>query len=97
MPALKINVILFGIGSVGSALINQIIESQQFYLEKKNIDLRFPIITNSTLAFFEKDGVKNSWEANFDELAFPFTIPDIIEFVKTKELENIIIVDATES
>lgn len=97
MPALKINVILFGIGSVGSALINQIIESQQFYLEKRNIDLRFPVITNSTLAFFEKEGVKNSWEANFDELAFPFTISDIVEFVKNKELENVIIVDATES
>jgi len=97
MPALKINVILFGIGNVGSALINQIIESQQFYQEKRDIDLRFPVITNSTLAFFEKDGIRNNWEANFDHLAFPFTMTDIVEFAKNKELENVIIVDATES
>ncbi|MGQ7945510.1 aspartate kinase [Flavobacterium sp. WC2509] len=97
MQALRINVILFGIGNVGSALINQVIESQQFFLENRNIDLRFPIITNSTLAFFEKEGVKNSWEANFTQLAFPFTIADIIEFAKNNELENVIVVDATNS
>ena len=97
MPALRINIILFGIGNVGSALINQIIESQEFYKEKRNIDLRFPVITNSTLAFFEKEGVKNNWEADFNQLAFPFTIADVVAFVKNKELENIIVVDATES
>ena len=88
MRALRVNIILFGIGNVGSALINQIIESQQFYKDKRNIDLRFPVITNSTLAFFEKEGIKNSWEANFNQLAFPFTIMDVIDFVKSKELET---------
>lgn len=97
MSALRINIILFGIGSVGSALINQIFESQQFFQEKKNIDLRFPIITNSTLAFFEKEGMKNAWESNFDQLAIPFTIDHIIEYSKRKELENVIVVDATGS
>lgn len=97
MPALRINIILFGIGSVGSALINQIIESQKFFQEKRNIDLRFPIITNSTLAFFEKEGVRNAWEADFNQLAIPFNIADIIKFTKNKDLENVIIVDATGS
>jgi homoserine dehydrogenase len=95
MSALRINVILFGIGNIGSALINQVLESQQFFEEKRNIDLRFPVITNSTLAFFEKEGIKNVWEANFDKLAIPFTVDDIIEFVKNQGLENIIVVDAT--
>lgn len=66
MQALRINIILFGIGNVGSALINQIIESQQFYKDKRNIDLRFPVITNSTLAFFEKEGVENRSLNGFD-------------------------------
>ncbi|HOD09638.1 MAG TPA: aspartate kinase, partial [Flavobacterium sp.] len=74
MSTLRINVILFGIGNVGSTLINQVIESQKFFLEKRNIDLRFPIITNSTLAFFEKEGVINQWEANFAQSAIPFRI-----------------------
>ena len=97
MSTLKINVILFGIGNVGRTLINQVIESQKFFLEKRNIDLRFPIITNSTLAFFEKDGVKNQWEANFAQSAIPFRIEDIIEYVQEQNLENLIAVDATAS
>lgn len=97
MSALRINIVLFGIGNVGSTLINQVIESQKFFLEKRNIDLRFPIITNSTLAFFEKDGAKNQWEANFAQSAIPFRIEDIIEYVKEQQLENLIAVDATAS
>lgn len=97
MSALRINIVLFGIGNVGSTLINQVIESQKFFLEKRNIDLRFPIITNSTLAFFEKDGLKNQWEANFAQSAIPFRIEDIIEYVQEQQLENLIAVDATAS
>ena len=97
MSALRINVALFGIGNVGSTLISQVIESQKFFLEKRNIDLRFPIITNSTLAFFEKEGLKNQWEANFAQSAIPFRIEDIIEYVQEQQLENLIAVDATAS
>ncbi|WP_306354009.1 aspartate kinase [Flavobacterium sp. '19STA2R22 D10 B1'] len=97
MSTHKVNIILFGIGNVGSTLINQVIESQDFFLEKKNIELRFPIITNSTLAFFEKEGIRNSWEANFAQSAIPFRIEDIIEYVKINQLENLVAVDATAS
>lgn len=97
MPQLKINIVLFGIGNVGSTLINQVIKSRQFFLEKHNIDLRFPVITNSTLAFFEKEGVKDEWEANFAQSAIPFKIEDIIEYAHRKQLENPIAVDATAS
>ena len=93
----RINIVLFGIGNVGSTLISQVIESQKFFLEKRNIDLRFPIITNSTLAFFEKDGLKNQWEANFAQSAIPFRVEDIIEYVQKQNLENLIAVDATAS
>ena len=97
MATLRVNVILFGIGNVGSTLLSQVIESQKFFLEKRNIDLRFPIITNSSLAFFEKDGIKNKWEADFSQSAIPFKIEDIIEYVQEQEYENLIAVDATAS
>ncbi|WP_300979334.1 aspartate kinase [Flavobacterium sp.] len=95
MSALKINIILFGIGKVGSALIQQIEESQLFFQEKYGVELRFPIITNSTLAFFEKKGHTNSWEANFNQLAIPFKIEDIVAYAKQQDFENLIAVDAT--
>jgi len=97
MSKLKINIILFGIGNIGSTLINQIIESQEFFLQSKNIDFHFPIITNSTVAFFEKEGVGYAWETNFVQLAVPFKVEDIIEFAKENEFENLIAVDATAS
>jgi aspartokinase/homoserine dehydrogenase 1 len=97
MSKLRINIVLFGIGNIGSALIKQALESQQFFKEKRNIDLRFPIITNSTIAFFEKEGVKNAWEANFAKLAIPYHIEDIIAFAKAQNFENLIAVDATAS
>jgi len=97
MSVSRINIVLFGIGNVGSTLISQVIESQNFFLEKRNIELRFPIITNSTLAFFEKDGLKNQWEANFAQSAIPYTIDDIIQYVQEQQLENLIAVDATAS
>lgn len=97
MSAIKINVILFGIGNVGSTLINQVLKSQKFFLEKRNIEVLFPVITTSTLAFFEKEGLKNQWEANFSHSAIPFKIEDIIEYVKEQQLENLIAVDATAS
>ncbi|WP_317168904.1 homoserine dehydrogenase family protein [Flavobacterium undicola] len=97
MSAIRINVVLFGIGNIGSELLSQVIESQRFFLEKRNIDLRFPIITNSTLAFFEEEGVKNKWEADFTKLAFPYKFQDILDYVQEKKLENLIAVDATAS
>jgi aspartokinase/homoserine dehydrogenase 1 len=97
MSTLKINVILFGIGNVGITLVNQVIESQKFFLEKRDIELIFPIITNSTLAFFEKEGLKNEWEANFTKLAIPFKVEDIIAYAQEHQLENLIAIDATAS
>lgn len=97
MSQLKINIVLFGIGNIGSTLINQIIESQDFFLKSNNVDFHFPIITNSTVAFFEKDGVGYAWETNFRQLAVPFKVEDIVAFAKENEFENLIAVDATAS
>ncbi|MEB3411310.1 aspartate kinase [Flavobacterium psychrophilum] len=77
--------------------MNQVLESQKFFLEKKNIELRFPVIANSSLAFFEKEGITNQWEAHFLQTAIPYKIEDIFEYIQSKNLENLIAVDATAS
>lgn len=97
MSVKKINIVLFGIENVGSDLINQILSNQKTFLENKNFEVRLPIITNATVAFFEKPTVKNSWEANFIQFAVPFKIEDIIRFVQENELENLIAVDTTQT
>lgn len=97
MPDLRINIVLFGIGSLGNTLINQIIEKKQFLIEKRNIDIRFPVITNSTLALFQSDGIKNNWESEFASKSKVYRYEDIIDFVKSNHLENLIAVDVTDS
>ena len=94
---MRINIILFGIETIGSSLINQILSNQNSFLSDKNIEVRLPIITNSTIAFFEKPTVKNAWEANFIQFAIPFKVEDIISFVQENALENLIAVDTTET
>jgi homoserine dehydrogenase len=95
MSVHRINIVLFGIGNVGSALIQQVIESKLLFLKKYNIELRFPIITSSSLAFFEKEDSINNWESNFTQLSIPFKIQDILEYAKKQGLKNLIAVDAT--
>lgn len=97
MSALKINIVLFGKGNVGKEFINQVIKSHKSFFGKKNIDVRFPIIANSKLAYFEKEGVDEFWESNFALAAMPYKLDDIIGFVESHNLENLIAIDATDS
>lgn len=95
--AVKINIVLFGIGNVGSALINKAIKNKKILVEEKGVDLRFPVITNSTVAFFEQEGKPHAWEANFIEFAIPFKFDDVLEYVFNVGLENVVAIDATAS
>jgi hypothetical protein len=92
----KINIILFGIGNAGSALINKITTERDTLLQNK-LDIRLPVITNSSVAFFEKDADGYAWEANFIQFAIPFKIDDVVEYVIEHGLQNLIAVDATPS
>ena len=94
---MKINIILFGLETVGSSLVNQILSNQKSFLTTKNLEIRLPVIANSTVAFFEKPTVKNSWEANFIQFGIPFKVEDIINFVQENKLENLIAIDTTET
>jgi homoserine dehydrogenase/aspartokinase/homoserine dehydrogenase 1 len=91
-----INVVLFGIGNTGSALINKVVKSSR-NAQPNTTQLRFPVITNSTVAFFEKEGADYAWEANFIQFAIPFKLDDVIEYVLDNDLQNLIAVDATPS
>ena len=93
----KINIVLFGIGKAGSALINKAVKNRKELLIENRIDLRFPVITNSTVAFFAKEGPNYSWEANFIQFATPFRMEDIVDYIHSHGLENLVAVDATAS
>lgn len=93
----KINIVLFGIGKAGSALINKAVKSRKELAIEEQIDIRFPVITNSTVAFFEKEGAKYSWEANFIQFSIPFKLENVVDYVYANNLENVVAVDTTGS
>lgn len=91
-----LNVVIFGIGNVGSTLIEQI-NAAQPKLNAQGLHLNIPVVTNSKLAFFKSSENKNIWECDFDTCSVPYNIQDIIDFVKSQNLDNLIAVDATAS
>ena len=91
-----LNIVLFGVGNVGSTLIKQILADKQHFHEA-GLDLNIPVIVNSRLAFFEKQGIHSSWESDFASFGFPYELEDILNYVKQKHYENLVAVDATAS
>lgn len=93
----QINIVLFGVGNVGSTLINQILNLREQLEKTGNFELNLPVVVNSTTAFFEKKGARASWEKDFWDFGVPYKIQDIIDYVKQNEYENLIAIDATAS
>lgn len=93
----NINIVLFGVGKVGSVLINQILALQQQLEAGGDLKINIPVILNSTTAFFEKKGVRSSWEADFKDFGVPYQLGDIIDYINNNKYENLIAVDATAS
>lgn len=97
MSLFKVNVLIFGIGNIGSTLITQIQNAREFHLKHHQIQIKIPVIANSTLAFFKKEGITDEWEADFDQSSFPYHIHDIIDLVKNLNEDPVIVIDATAS
>jgi len=93
----KINIVLFGVGNVGSTLIQQILETRQSILKSLNVEINISVVVNSKIAFFEQKTVRPSWETDFKAFGHPYKISNIINHVKAEGLQNVIAVDATAS
>lgn len=93
----KINIVLFGVGNVGSTLITQVLELKKKLEKTGELEIDLPVIMNSTTAFFEKKSVGISWESDFENFGVPYKLQDIIEYVREKKYKNLVAVDATAS
>lgn len=93
----QIHIVLFGTGKVGSSLIQQILKAGEYLKEHEGLELKIPIIANSTTAFFQKDHQSSSWETDLKKFGFPYKLEDILKLVREQGYENLIAVDATAS
>ncbi|WP_296314094.1 aspartate kinase [Winogradskyella sp. UBA3174] len=91
-----INLAIFGIGNVGSTLINQINALKTRLYKEQNIKIKIPVITNSNLAFYANDTEYN-WQMDFELFSKPYKIKDVINYFKSISAENCMAIDVTAS
>jgi homoserine O-acetyltransferase len=94
----NINIAVFGVGSVGGTLVEQILKSKRNILNRKNINLNIFAVSNSRKLLLSKDGINSSWKEDLKKVkSNNFTINDITGFALENHLENLIAVDNTAS
>lgn len=93
----RINLVIFGKGTVGGTLIDQIIEAHDNILNRKNISLRIVAIANSTKLLTSAKGIGSDWRQIFENQSVTYSIENIKNFIENHHLENLIAVDVTAS
>ncbi|MDR1652281.1 MAG: hypothetical protein LBS01_01270 [Prevotellaceae bacterium] len=91
----KINIAIFGHGTIGSTLIDQILSNIDSIEQKKGIHLNIFAITDSKKAIFNENGIKADWREKLKNAGKTYKIEDIVTFAKIHSLENLIAVDNT--
>ena len=93
----RINLVIFGKGTVGATLIDQVIAAHDNILHRKNISLRIVAIANSQQLLTNAKGIGSHWRSAFDKEAVPYSFDTLQAFVDKHHLENLIAVDVTAS
>lgn len=94
----KVNLVIFGQGTVGATLINQILNASDTIIARKNLAVNIVAITSSTKVLFNASGIKGDWQHEFVDNAVPYTaIEEILTRVDEAHLGNLIAVDVTAS
>ncbi|MDN3708359.1 bifunctional aspartate kinase/homoserine dehydrogenase I [Myroides ceti] len=93
----KINLAIFGHGSVGGTLIDQILQNTENIETKKQLKLVVFAIANSRNLLLNEKGIGQEWENELSDNGKPYELQDVIRFAKEHHLENLIAIDNTSS
>lgn len=77
----KLNVLVFGCGNVGGTLIDQIQDTEDGILERRNLRINIFGVANSKKALLDNHGIGRGWRADFDAHAQPYSIDSLIEYI----------------
>lgn len=91
-----VHIYLFGLGNVGSTLIKQILESQQFFKIHQEVQLKIVGLANSRKVLTIADGIGEDWEQVFAQQSINRQPHAFYEFASSSN-EIRIAVDATAS
>ncbi|SCY43349.1 homoserine dehydrogenase [Nonlabens sp. Hel1_33_55] len=91
-----IHLYIFGLGNVGSKLIDQVLDSHHFFKNQHQLDVRIVGLANSRRVLTKASGITKDWKSEFAEDS---TTRESSSFYKFSEVHDIakIAVDATAS
>ncbi|WP_340065554.1 aspartate kinase [Ascidiimonas aurantiaca] len=95
MKTRSVPIIVFGKGSVGGTLIDQILTFRNLLFESRHIDLKIIAIANSKHILYSSEGITDNWKSNFKEKSIPYTVQNVVNFCKDHKFEDPIAVDVT--
>ncbi|NPD85216.1 bifunctional aspartate kinase/homoserine dehydrogenase I [Lentimicrobium sp. L6] len=96
--AKNINIAIFGKGTVGGSLIEQILKSQEQILRRKETRLNIFAVAGSKNLLLQKEGIGNNWKSEFKNAKqTKDSIKEVIAFAEQHHLENLIAIDNTAS
>jgi len=96
--AKNINIAIFGKGTVGGSLIDQIVKSHDQIVKRKETNLNIFAIVGSQGVLLNKNGVSTQWKTEFEEnQSTSNDVQSIIDYAQTHHLENLIAIDNTAS
>ncbi|MFS4417732.1 bifunctional aspartate kinase/homoserine dehydrogenase I [Maribacter sp. 2307ULW6-5] len=93
----KVHLAIFGHGTVGGTLVQQLLRSAKKIQKRKNIDLRIFALANSKKVLLNAAGIGKNWKEQLDREGVPSSLDTVLEYARTHHLENLIAVDNTAS
>ncbi len=91
----QVNLFISGTGNVGSKLLAQLQQQQQYLLDHLRLQVRIAGIANSRKMLFTDEGVNlSNWKELLQE-AEPMNMTDMISIIKKKNLRNSVFIDVT--
>ena len=96
--AKNINIAIFGKGTVGKSLIDQIVKSHAKIVKRKEINLNIFAIVGSNKVSLNKNGVDPNWLSEFNDKGVENnSIDAVVAYAQKHHLENLIAIDNTAS
>ncbi len=93
----QLNIFIVGVGNVGSKLISQLKQQEQFLLDHSNIQVRITGIANSRKMLFADNGNAinlDTWQEDLQQ-AEQMNLDKFVEIVIDKNFRNSVFVDVT--
>lgn len=92
----QVNLFIAGVGNVGSKLLAQLRQQQQYLQEQLRLQLRVIGMANSKKMLFNDEGIDlNNWKEQMESQGSPMNLQRFIDTIRSKNLRNSVFADVT--